>query len=158
MHGGVWSALAASRLAVTAVLYRPGSPASGLQLAADPTSQAPGPASDVSRIALVTIAVVAVAAFTVLQVIARSRCAREGGPPGWQSGRALGEGRVGWWRHRYWNGLRPTGSPRSRGGSMPATRRSPLASRTIRAGRSGPPRSPRRTTQAPVPGITVRSP
>ncbi len=41
--------------------------------------------ADVSRIALVTIVVVAVAAFTVLQVIARSRGARELGRPDWPS-------------------------------------------------------------------------
>jgi hypothetical protein len=49
------------------------------------TSQAPGVGSDVSRIALVTIAVAAVAAFTVLQVIARSRCGRDGRTSDWPS-------------------------------------------------------------------------
>jgi hypothetical protein len=48
-------------------------------------SQAPGAGSDVSRIAPVTIAVAAVAAFTVLQVIALSRCRRDGGAPDWPS-------------------------------------------------------------------------
>ncbi len=83
MRGSVGSAVAATGLAVAAVLTRLRGPASGLRLAADTTSQAPGAGSDVSRIALVTIAVVAVAAFTVLQVIARSRCGRDGGPPDW---------------------------------------------------------------------------
>ena len=81
MRRRVMSALAGTALAVVYALTRSGGPASGLRGAANATSQAPGVGSDFSRIALVTIAVVAVAAFTVLQVIARSRCARDGGPP-----------------------------------------------------------------------------
>jgi hypothetical protein len=52
-------------------------------LAAHVSSQAPAAGSEVSRVALIAIAVLAVAAFTVLQVIARSRSARECGPPDW---------------------------------------------------------------------------
>ncbi|HTX28831.1 MAG TPA: hypothetical protein VME19_17645 [Streptosporangiaceae bacterium] len=83
MHGTVGSAWAANGLAVAAALIRSGDPARGLRLAANTISQAPALGSDVSRIALVTITVLAVTAFTVLQVIARSRCRRDGGPPGW---------------------------------------------------------------------------
>ena len=49
------------------------------------TTQVPGAGSDASRIALVAIAVAAVAAFTVLQVIARSRCGRDAGRADWPS-------------------------------------------------------------------------
>lgn len=52
-------------------------------LAAQVSSQAPAAGSEVSRVALIAITVLAVAAFTVLQVIARSRSAREYGPPDW---------------------------------------------------------------------------
>jgi hypothetical protein len=85
MRRRVVSALAGTALAVIYALTRSGGPASGFRAAANATSQAPGVGSDVSRIALVAIAVVAVAAFTVLQVIARSRSEREGGPPHWPS-------------------------------------------------------------------------
>jgi hypothetical protein len=78
MRRRVVVALAGTALAVSYALIRSGGPASGLRAAAT-TSQAPGVGSAMSRIALVTIAVVAVAAFTVLQVIARSRGARDGG-------------------------------------------------------------------------------
>src|SRR5579863_9286047 len=79
----VVAALAGTALAVIYALTRSGGPASGLRAAASATSQAPGVGSATSRIALVTIAVVAVTAFTVLQVIAQARCGREGGPPHW---------------------------------------------------------------------------
>jgi hypothetical protein len=85
MRRRVMSALAGTALAVIYALARSGGPASGLRVAANTASQAPGVGSDVSRIALVTIAVVAVSAFTVLQVIARSRCGRDAGPPSWPS-------------------------------------------------------------------------
>jgi hypothetical protein len=81
MRRRVLVALAGTALAVIYALTRSGGPASGLRAAAT-TSQASGVGSVTSRIALVTIAVVAVAAFTVLQVIARSRGARDGGRPG----------------------------------------------------------------------------
>jgi hypothetical protein len=83
MRGTAGWALMANGLAVAAALIPPGDPARGLRLAANTISQAPAAGSDVSRIALVTITVLAVAAFTVLQVIARSRCRRDGGPPDW---------------------------------------------------------------------------
>jgi hypothetical protein len=85
MRRRVLLALAGMALAVSYALARSGGPASGLRVAANTTSQAAGVGSDVSRIALVAIAVVAVAAFTVLQVIARARCGRDGGPPSWPS-------------------------------------------------------------------------
>ncbi len=149
---GFGPALAANGLAVMAGLIRPGGPAPGLRLAANTMSQVPGVGSDVSRIALVTIAVAAVAAFTVLQVIARSRGRRDGGPPPWP----WLPGRGACWRRRCWNGSRPTGSPKSRGGPTPATRRCPITSGTTQAGRSGPPRSSRRTTLAQARRMTVR--
>jgi hypothetical protein len=85
MRKKVLSALAGMALAVSYALARSGGPGSGLRVAANTTSQVPGVGSDVSRIALVTIAVVAVSAFTVLQVIARSRCGRNASPPSWPS-------------------------------------------------------------------------
>ena len=83
MRRRVATALAGTALAVIYALTRSSGPAPGLRMAANTASQAPVVGSAASRIALVTIAVVAVGAFTVLQVIARSRCAREGGPPHW---------------------------------------------------------------------------
>jgi hypothetical protein len=85
MRKRVVLALAGTALAVIYALTRPGGPASGLRAAAGTTSQAAEVGSDVSRIALVTIAVVAVAAFTVLHVIARSHCGRGGERPTWPS-------------------------------------------------------------------------
>jgi hypothetical protein len=84
MRRRVSPALAGTALAVIYALTGSGGPASGLRAAAT-TSQPPGAGSAVSRIALVTIAVAAVAAFTVLQVRARSRGARDGGRPDWPS-------------------------------------------------------------------------
>jgi hypothetical protein len=52
-------------------------------LAAHVSSQAQAAGSEVSRVALIAITVLAVAAFTVLQVIARSRRPREYGPRDW---------------------------------------------------------------------------
>jgi hypothetical protein len=83
MRGTAGSALVVNGLAAAAALIPSGDPPRGLRLAAHAISQAPAVGSDVSRIALVTITVLAVAAFTVLQVIARSRCRRDGGPPDW---------------------------------------------------------------------------
>jgi hypothetical protein len=52
-------------------------------LAVHASSQAPAAGSEVSRVALIAITILAVAAFTVLQVLARSRSAREYVPPDW---------------------------------------------------------------------------
>jgi hypothetical protein len=83
MRGTVSPAWAASGLVAAAALIPSGDQARGLRLAANTISGVPAVGSDVSRIALVTITVLALAAFSVLQVIARSRCRRDGGPPDW---------------------------------------------------------------------------
>ena len=85
MRTRVVLALAGTALAVIYALARSGGPASGLRVAAGTTGQAAEVGSDVSRIALIAVAVVAVAAFTVLQVVARSRCDRDGERPSWPS-------------------------------------------------------------------------
>jgi hypothetical protein len=84
-HRRILSALAVAGLAALAVLGASGSPAGAQAASSVGLASAPGDGLAAERITLVVIAVVAVGAFAILQVIARSQRRRRSAYADWRT-------------------------------------------------------------------------